>query len=143
MTRSTLVAPLGNPDLASVSGVASAAPAVTSTIDVQLRALENGTDAVVLDTGVSYLSGRPVRIRVRKRDGRYDMSDDAAAVTLAGRPPGWLTTMTHAVAERRMNVNRRGVIFVTGFEGRDLASLARRLAECSRLTYLTLLETSD
>ena len=42
-----------------------------------------------------------------------------------------------------MNVNRRGAIFVTGFAGRDLASLARRLAECSRLTYLTLLETSD
>jgi hypothetical protein len=126
-----------------VSGVKSPASAVTSTIDVQLRALEDGTDAVVLDTGVSYLPDRPVRIRVRKRDGRYDMSDDAAAVTLAGHPLGWLSTMTHAVAEQCMNVNRRGVIFVTGFAGRDLASLARRLAECSRLTYLTLLETSD
>ena len=70
-----------------------------STIDAQVGALETGTNAVVLDTGVSYLPGWPVRFRVRKRDRRYDMSDDAAAVTLAEHPLGWLSTMTHAVAE--------------------------------------------
>jgi hypothetical protein len=42
-----------------------------------------------------------------------------------------------------MNVNRRGVVFVIGFERRDLADLAMRLAECSRLVYLSLLQSGD
>jgi hypothetical protein len=42
-----------------------------------------------------------------------------------------------------MNVNRRGVVFVTGFERRDVADLAMWLAESSRLVSLSLLESSD
>jgi hypothetical protein len=84
-----------------------------------------------------------VRIEVRKRGGRYDLTDGAAAVNLAGRPGGWLAVASDTVAELGMNVNRRGVVFVTGFERRDLADLAIRLAECSRLVFVSLLESAD
>jgi hypothetical protein len=50
--------------------------------------------------------------------------------------------MTEAVTEQGMNVNRR-VICVTGFDVRNVTSLAVRLANCSRLTHLALLESSD
>ena len=101
-------------------------------------------DEIVLDTALSYRPGRPVRVHVRKRGGRYDLTDAATAVNLAGRPDGWLATASDTVATLGMNVNRRGVVFVTGFERRqDLAELAMRLAECSRLVYQSLLESAD
>ena len=112
----------------------------------ELEVLRTSSDEYgdgVLDTGLSYVPGHPVRIHVRKRGTRYDLTDDAEAVNLAGRPAGWLATVSDAVAEMGMNVNRRGVVFVTGFERRDLADLAMRLAECSRVAYLTLLESAD
>jgi hypothetical protein len=40
-------------------------------------------------------------------------------------------------------VNRRGVVFVPAVEGRDLAWLASRVAECSRAVYGALLELDD
>ncbi len=103
----------------------------------------NDYDDVELDTALSYLPGRSVRVHVRKRGGRYDLTDAATAVNLAGRPDGWLATASDTVATMGMNVNRRGVVFVTGFERRDLADLAMRLAECSRLVFQSLLESAD
>ncbi len=84
-----------------------------------------------------------MRIRVRKRGSRFDVTDGATAVNLAGRPDGWLATAFDTAAQTGMNVNRRGVVFVTGFERRDLADLVVRLAECSRLVYVALLESAD
>jgi hypothetical protein len=108
-----------------------------------LRASTGDHDDVTLSTGLSYRRGHPVRIRVRKRGGRYDMTDGAAAVDLAGRPEGWLATASDTAARTGMNVNHRGVAFVTGFERRDLADLVMRLAESSRLVYVSLLESTD
>jgi hypothetical protein len=108
-----------------------------------LRAAPGDYGDAVLDSGVSYVPGHPVRIHVRKRGTRYDVTDDAAAVDLAGRPEGWLATASDTVAEMGMNVNRRGIVFVTGFERRDLTDLVIRLAECSRSVFMSLLETVD
>jgi hypothetical protein len=116
--------------------------AIRSELDA-LRASGDESDDALLDTGLAYLPGHQVRIYVRKRGGRYDLTDGAAAVTLAGRRGGWLATASDAVAGMGMNVNRRGVVFVTGFERRDVADLAMRLAECSRLVYVSLLESAD
>lgn len=116
--------------------------AIRSSLDALRASREEYGDAV-LDTGLSYVADHEVRIYVRKRGARYDLTDGAAAVNLAGRPGGWLATMSHTVAGMGMNVNRRGVVFVTGFERRDLADLAMRLAECSRLVYVSLLESAD
>ena len=116
--------------------------AIRAAVDA-LRASSGDHDEVTVNTGLSYRPGRPVSIRVRKRGSRYDITDGAAAVDLAGRGDGWLATASDTAAQTGMNVNRRGVVFVTGFERRDLADLAMRLAECSRRVYVSLLESTD
>ena len=97
---------------------------------------------VLVDSRLTYRSGDPVRIRVRQRGRRYDLADDGAAVSLAGKPSGWLERVEHVVAGDGFNVNRRGVIFVPAVEGRDIAALTLRLADTSRSAYLTLLEAA-
>src|SRR4051812_42810995 len=74
---------------------------------------------VMLDAGVDYATGRPVRVHLRKRERRYTLDDDGAAVASAGRPHGWLAAAERAAAEEGVNVNRRGVVFVPAVEGRD------------------------
>jgi ribosomal protein S12 methylthiotransferase accessory factor YcaO len=97
----------------------------------------------MLDTGLSYGDGEPVRIRVRKRRHRYDISDDGAAWSKAGASGrAALEAAERVVAEEGFNVNRRGVVFVPAVEGRDIARLAERLAGCSLAVYAELLELS-
>jgi hypothetical protein len=121
---------------------AAGATAIRADLD-RLRAADHDYDDAIIETGQWYLPEHPVRIQVRKRDGRYDLTDGAAAVGLAGRRGDWLAVATDVVGEMGMNVNRRGVVYVTGFPQRDLADLVMRLAECSRQVYLALLEASD
>ena len=52
----------------------------------------------VVDTDIAYRAGDPVLIRVRRREQRYDLTDDGGAVERAGRPPGWLAAAQQAVA---------------------------------------------
>ncbi len=97
-------------------------------------------DDISLDTRFEYGTGEPVRVTIRLRRRRYDLSDDGAAVARAGRPPGWREVMERQVGAGGFNVDRRGVVFVPVVEGRDIAALATRLAEASRSCYLSLLE---
>lgn len=46
-------------------------------------------DDLVLATGMTYGAGAPVEVVVRRRSGRYDISDRGRAVERAGRPRGW------------------------------------------------------
>jgi protein involved in polysaccharide export with SLBB domain len=101
-----------------------------------------GSREVIVDSGLRYRSGDSVRIRVRQRGRRYDLADDGAAVSRAGRPHGWLDQVDRVVAVQGFNVNRSGVIFVPAVEGRDIAALTLRLADTSRAAYLTLLEAA-
>jgi hypothetical protein len=103
----------------------------------------DGHDETTVDIGLRYGPADPVRVRVRRRDRRYDLDDDATAVTLAGRPAGWLTRIEDLVAAEGFNVNRRGVLFVPVVHGRDIAALVLRLGAVSRTAYLTLLEDRD
>jgi hypothetical protein len=96
----------------------------------------------ILDTGLRYRDSEPVLIRVRRRGRRYDITDDGAAVSLAGRPGGWLERVERVVAAEGFNVNRRGVLFVPAVAGRDIMSLALRLADTSRSAYLDLLDAA-
>jgi hypothetical protein len=111
-------------------------------IDELARALE-GSDGVTLDAGVAYTGDEPVRVHVRKRSHRYDMTDEGAAVRLAGKPPGWHDVAERVVAERGFNVNSAGVVFVQGVEGRDLTALARGLADSSVAVFAALLDLSE
>jgi hypothetical protein len=119
-------------------------PRVAEVADRLRPALERArwgeTGELVLETAFSY-GDEPVRIRVRKRGRRYDLSDDGAGVRKAGAAGrGWLETAERVVADEGMNVNRRGVVFVPAVEGRDLAALAARLAETSLAVHAALLD---
>ena len=100
-------------------------------------------DETTVDTGLSYRSGDPVLIHVRRRGRRYDLSDGGAAVERAGNRPGWLEAAQHVVLVDGFNVNRRGAVFVPVVEGRDLDDLCRRLGATSRQVYLAVLELDD
>jgi hypothetical protein len=94
-----------------------------------------------VDTGHAYADGDPVRILVRKRGRRCDLDDRGEAVAKAralGAPTGWLENADRLVAEEGFNVNRRGVMFVSAVEGRDLASLAQRLGACAYAVHAEL-----
>jgi hypothetical protein len=114
-------------------------------VDEMRQALEKAaaswgdTGAIRLPSGLAYSAGQPVVIEIRKRQHRYDLSDEGAAVRKAG-VSGWLPVAEALVAEEGFNVNRRGVVFVPAVEGRDLAALAARLAETSLAVYQELLE---
>lgn len=114
-------------------------------VDELRQALENAsaswgdTSSIQLPSGLEYRAGRPVVIEIRKRGHRYDLTDEGAAVREAG-VRGWLPLAEALVAEEGFNVNRRGVVFVPAVEGRDLATLAARLAATSLAVYQELLE---
>jgi hypothetical protein len=120
------------------------------TIDASLAAIRAALDApwqdpgergeVTINTGLTYRLDDPVRIRVRRRGRRYDLSDDGNAVARAEKPTGWLDVCDRLVAVDGFNVNRRGILFVPAVEGRDIAMLTLRLAQTSRAVYLALLE---
>jgi hypothetical protein len=93
-----------------------------------------------LPTGLEYTTGEPVVVHVRKRDRRYDIDDDGGGVRAAGRPPGFLHLAEEVVCRHGVNVNRAGVVFVQGFEGRDLARLAELVASASHELHAVLLE---
>ena len=100
---------------------------------------ENGE--VRLDTGLTYGDGEPVRVLVRKRGRRYDLSDEGRAVRKSGATGRrWLEIAERVADAEALNVNRRGVVFVPAVEGRDLATLAVRVAETSLALYGELLD---
>lgn len=96
----------------------------------------------VHETGLFYREGEPVRVRVRRRDRRYEITDDGRAAELAGLPPGWYEPAERLVRrELALNVSRGGVVFVPAVEGGlDVGALVRRVGEASRALYQELLE---
>jgi hypothetical protein len=97
-------------------------------------------DVQVVDSGACYGDGDAAEVSIRKRGRRYDLNDRGAATTKAGKPRGWFEVAQRLVAQEGFNVNRAGVISVHVVEGRDLASVALRLADISLAVYAKLLE---
>lgn len=97
---------------------------------------------MVLDSGLTYDGSEPVRVHVRKRGIRIDITDDGAAVRKAG-VDSWRDTAERTVELDGFNVNRTGVVFVPVVEGRDVGSLAERLASTSLAVYGELLAQED
>jgi hypothetical protein len=108
------------------------------------RATWGETGETLLDAGVTYGDGDPVLIRVGKRGRRYDIDDGGAAWRKTGASGSEALDAAERVVRREgFNVNRRGVVFVPAVEGRDIAELARRIADTSLTVYAELLELSD
>lgn len=88
----------------------------------------------LVDSGLEYVPGDHVLVRVVKRDGRERVTDEARAAAKAG-----LTSVPEDVARRverefTVNVSRRGEIFLPG------ERFAHRIAEASLALYQDLLD---
>ena len=110
-----------------------------------LFTLEHGE--LTIDSGLTYDGITPVRVRVTKRDGRYEVSDDGAAVAAAGVDRGWLQFDGWiGVGEYCANVSRQGVVFLPGFDRRGeewISKLPGIVAEASCTLYEALLELDE
>jgi hypothetical protein len=129
------------PALVERAGAAQT-PAAPATL-AAARATWGERAEIELDTDLSYLPGRPVRVRIRKRSHRYLLDDLGRAVAGAGAPPGWPAVAERVVAERGLNVDRRGRVFVPAVEGRDLDALLAKVAEASHAVHTALLELEE
>lgn len=96
----------------------------------------------VVDTGLEYVPGDSVLVRVVKRDGRTNVSDAGVAVARAGRPPGWRDVAQRIDDELVVNVSRQGVVFLPaeGRRGLPEKDVVRRIGEASLALYQDLLE---
>jgi hypothetical protein len=101
------------------------------------------TGEALIDSGLTYGDGEPVLVSVRKREHRIDIDDRGRGAEKAGKPPGWLALAQEVVERDYLNVNRAGVVFVGSFEGRELDSLVRRVADRSLAVYEELLDLVD
>lgn len=109
---------------------------------LQSQLADERSEALVL-TELSYAPGHPVRIRIRRREHRYDIDDMGAAVALAGRLPGWEEAAALAVEAHAWNINRDGVVLMHAVEGRDIDALVRRTAEASVAVFDAVLEAGE
>jgi hypothetical protein len=113
-------------------------------VDAQLR--QAGVEdrehvELVLDTGLAYADGEPVRVHVRKRGFRFDLDDCGSAARKSGIDR--LSRRERETAEAAalpMNVSGLGAVFVPAVEGRDIADLALRVADASRAMHEALVE---
>ena len=94
----------------------------------------------LVDTGLRYGDGEPVRVSVRKRGNRIDIDDRGRGAEKAGKPPGWLELAREVVGRDSLNVNRAGVVFVGSFAGRNYEPLVGRVADRSLAVYEELLD---
>lgn len=98
------------------------------------------TDEVV-DTGLEYGPGEPVRVRVTHREQRVWVTDDGSAFRLAGRPPGWRAAAERVRQELEVNFSRGGAISLPVVRvGPPESEVVRRIGEASRAFYQELLE---
>jgi hypothetical protein len=94
----------------------------------------------LLDAGLEYRPGDPVRVRAVRRGHRISVTDDRAAVEKAGRPARWRDA-DRVDEELDVNVSRGGVISlpVVGV-GPCEQKIVRRIGEASLGLYQELLE---
>jgi hypothetical protein len=105
------------------------------------REIAERTEELV-ETGLEYVPGEPVLVRVVRRGARIELSDAARAVALAGRPGGWWEPVERMVREEySLNLSRRGEVFVPVVaDGPGLEPLLARVAEASLAVFQELLD---
>ena len=97
-------------------------------------------DEQLIETGRSYTEGRPVRVRVRRRQYRHLVTDDCAAVRLAGKPPGWADVATRVAKDAALNLSRSGAVFVGTVYPDFVPELVERVADTSLAVYEAVLD---
>jgi hypothetical protein len=96
----------------------------------------------LVDTGLEYLPGEAVLVRVIRRGRRVAVSDEGRAVDLSGRPPGWRDAVERLVEDEFwLNLSRQGAVHVPVVPaGPGLEALLERVAEASRAVYQEILD---
>lgn len=98
----------------------------------------------MIDTGLEYRPGDPVRVRVLRRERRTSVTDDGAAIEKAGRPARWREAVERLDRDLIVNVSHRGVVSLPVVAvGPGVDSIVRRIAEASLGFYQELLELDD
>lgn len=123
------------PKVAVVSSYSGSRPTYTSSVPVRSETL--------IDTGLEYRPGDPVRVRVLRREHRISVSDDGAAIAKAGRPQAWREAAGW-VGELGVNISRRGVISLPVVPvGPCEKKTVRRIGEASMYLYQAILEREE
>jgi hypothetical protein len=103
--------------------------------------VETVSGEAVVDTGLEYRPGDPVRVRVQHRERRVTISDDGAARDRAGLPAAWRVAAERVLGELEVNITRHGVIclpVVPVGPGED--AIVNRIGRASLIFYQELLE---
>ncbi len=117
---------------------------------VQATAAEPGAQGVfrrsetVIDTGLEYRPGDPVRVRVVRREHRIWVVDDGVAFEKAGPPRAWREAAERISQELVVNISRHGVISLPLIPGNPCErAIVRRIGEASLGLYQELLELEN
>jgi hypothetical protein len=102
----------------------------------------------MVDTGLEYRPGDPVRVWVRRRERRVSVSDRGAAFARAGVAldrtgvaPGWQRASASVQAELDVNITRGGVVWLPVVAvGPSEEDVARRIGHASLIFFQELLE---
>lgn len=95
----------------------------------------------VVNTGMEYRPGDPVRVWVRRRDGRVAVSDRGAALERATAPAGWRRACARVHAELDVNITRAGVVWLPVVAvGPSEPVVVRRIGRASLVFFQELLE---
>ena len=95
----------------------------------------------VVDTGLEYRAGDPVRVWILHRERRVSVSDHGVALQKAGRTPGWMRACARVHAELEVNITRGGVVWLPVVAvGPSEEEVARRIGRASLIFFQELLE---
>ena len=108
---------------------------------VAWRGRQAARTETVIDAGLEYRPGDPVRVRVVRREQRTSVTDDGAAISKAGRPPRWREAAHRLERELDVNFSHRGVVSLPVVAaGPGVEAIVARIAAASLAFYQELLE---
>lgn len=99
-----------------------------------------------VDTGLTYDGSAPALVRITRRDGRYKVTDDGRAVSVAGGAGGRVNYPEQLTfGEYSVNVSRQGVVWLPAVTPNDewLATIPDLVARGSVALYEQLLELEE
>lgn len=98
-----------------------------------------------VDIGLTYDGARPVRVQISKREQRYRVSDEGAAVAAAGTAGTVAYPEQIAFGNHSVNVSRQGVVWLPAVAPSDewLATMCDLVARGSVALYEQLLELDE
>jgi hypothetical protein len=108
---------------------------------VAWRGRQAARTETVIDAGLEYRPGDPVRVRVVRRERRTSVTDDGAAISKARRPPRWRETAHRLERELDVNFSHRGLVSLPVVAaGPGVEAIVARIAAASLAFYQELLE---